>query len=46
MFYVFIAGGVATGAGEIKSSDERTTFGGFAGAQLDPCYHKVNLHDV
>jgi len=34
------AGGLATGASEIKSSDGRNIFGGLAGAWLDPCYHQ------
>ncbi|KAG5463566.1 MAG: hypothetical protein BJ554DRAFT_6435 [Olpidium bornovanus] len=33
------AGGVLTGAGEIKTGEERTEFGGLANAPLDPCYH-------
>jgi Zn-dependent M28 family amino/carboxypeptidase len=33
------AGGLAAGASSIKTTEERTTFGGFANAQKDPCYH-------
>jgi hypothetical protein len=43
-FYPFVlagipATGLATGAGGIKSEDERREHGGFALAQMDPCYH-------
>jgi hypothetical protein len=34
------AGGIATGAEVLKTMPERTTYGGFANAQLDPCYHQ------
>ncbi|KAJ2760502.1 hypothetical protein IWQ57_006290, partial [Coemansia nantahalensis] len=34
------AGGVLTGAGELKSSDERRDYGGLARAALDTCYHR------
>ncbi|KAJ2828141.1 hypothetical protein IWW50_001541 [Coemansia erecta] len=34
------AGGVLTGAGEIKSIDERREHGGLAHAALDTCYHR------
>jgi Zn-dependent M28 family amino/carboxypeptidase len=34
------AGGLATGAGSLKTAAERTTFGGFANAAYDPCYHQ------
>ena len=30
---------MATGASGIKTDGERETFGGFANAQYDPCYH-------
>jgi len=33
------AGGLASGAEEIKTQEERITFGGLANAELDPCYH-------
>ena len=33
-------GGLLTGAGGIKSAEERTVFGGFANAPYDPCYHQ------
>jgi hypothetical protein len=33
------ATGLATGAGGIKTEEERDEHGGFALAQLDPCYH-------
>lgn len=33
------AGGLATGAEEIKSIEQRAIFGGVANAQLDTCYH-------
>ena len=33
------AGGIATGAEVLKTMPERTVYGGFANAQLDPCYH-------
>lgn len=31
--------GVLTGAGSIKTSNERAIYGGFANAAYDPCYH-------
>ncbi len=31
--------GVLTGAGEIKTVAQRATYGGFANAPTDPCYH-------
>ncbi|PVU90513.1 hypothetical protein BB561_004855 [Smittium simulii] len=34
------AGGLLTGASEIKTEQERLEFGGMANAALDPCYHK------
>jgi len=34
------AGGLAAGAGSIKSEDERVTYGGFANTPYDPCYHQ------
>jgi Zn-dependent M28 family amino/carboxypeptidase len=34
------AGGLATGAGSLKTAAERTTYGGLAGAAYDPCYHQ------
>ncbi|KAF9962567.1 Leucyl aminopeptidase yscIV [Modicella reniformis] len=34
------SGGLLTGAGERKTTEQRTRFGGFADAPLDPCYHK------
>ena len=33
------AGGLFTGAEEIKTAEEAAIWGGTAGAQLDPCYH-------
>lgn len=33
------AGGILTGAGGIKSAEQRTKFGGMANAANDPCYH-------
>jgi hypothetical protein len=33
------AGGLATGAGALKTMAQRATFGGLAQAQMDPCYH-------
>jgi len=43
-FVPFIEGGIpscglATGAGSIKSAEERTKYGGLANAAYDPCYH-------
>lgn len=35
------AGGLATGAGSLKSPAERTKYGGLANAALDPCYHQA-----
>ena len=37
-----IAGGLATGADETKTEEERRRFGGVANAILDPCYHQVS----
>ncbi|KAJ2890485.1 hypothetical protein IWW38_004104 [Coemansia aciculifera] len=34
------AGGVLTGAGELKSIAERSKHGGLANAALDTCYHR------
>jgi len=34
------AGGLATGAEEIKTMATRDTFGGVCNTQLDPCYHQ------
>ncbi|KAF9940619.1 Leucyl aminopeptidase yscIV [Mortierella alpina] len=34
------SGGLLTGAGERKTMEQRTLFGGFANAPLDPCYHQ------
>ena len=34
------AGGLMTGASRKKSMEQRKRFGGFANAQLDPCYHQ------
>jgi len=33
------AGALATGASQLKSIAQRTTYGGLANAALDPCYH-------
>lgn len=44
-YYPFIlytniaAGGLATGASQIKTMEQRSQFGGFADVQLDTCYH-------
>ncbi|KAJ1924901.1 hypothetical protein IWQ60_004908 [Tieghemiomyces parasiticus] len=35
------AGGILTGAGEIKTPDQRARFGGLANTPLDPCYHQA-----
>jgi hypothetical protein len=35
------AGGLATGAGGLKSMEQRTTYGGLANAAMDPCYHQA-----
>jgi len=34
------AGGLATGAGGIKTDAQRAQFGGLANAAMDPCYHQ------
>ncbi|KAG0211481.1 Leucyl aminopeptidase yscIV [Mortierella sp. GBA30] len=34
------SGGLLTGAGERKTMEQRSRFGGFANAPLDPCYHQ------
>jgi len=33
------AGGLATGAGALKTMTQRTLYGGLAQTQMDPCYH-------
>jgi len=44
-YYPFIlytniaSGGLATGASQIKTMEQRSVFGGIANAQLDTCYH-------
>jgi Zn-dependent M28 family amino/carboxypeptidase len=35
------AGGLFTGAEDLKTEQEAATFGGVAGAALDPCYHQA-----
>lgn len=40
----FLAGGLATGADETKSDEDRKEYGGLANAILDPCYHQVCVH--
>lgn len=45
-YYPFImagipAGGLATGAGALKTVAERTKYGGLANAAYDPCYHQA-----
>lgn len=45
-YYPFIrahipAGSIATGAGSIKSPEQRNHYGGLANVPLDPCYHKA-----
>ena len=39
-----LAGGLFTGADVTKNNEQRSTYGGLAGAILDPCYHKVLLY--
>jgi Zn-dependent M28 family amino/carboxypeptidase len=39
IFYGIPAGGLFTGAEEIKTPEEAAIWGGTAGEQLDPCYH-------
>ncbi|PHH85026.1 hypothetical protein CDD83_1025 [Cordyceps sp. RAO-2017] len=34
------AGGIATGAEEVKTDEEQRMFGGRVGVSLDPCYHQ------
>jgi len=34
------AGGLATGASEVKSDNDRVVYGGLGGATMDPCYHQ------
>lgn len=43
LYSTFIAGGLATGADETKTAEERITYGGLANAILDPCYHQARL---
>ena len=38
---IFVAGALATGAGSLKTVEERELFGGFPNAALDTCYHQV-----
>jgi len=33
--------GLAAGAGEVKTAEDRSLFGGLANAPLDPCYHQA-----
>jgi len=40
---VLVAGGLATGADEVKTEEDRRRFGGVANAILDPCYHQVGI---
>lgn len=40
------AGGLATGADESKTAEERTVYGGLANAILDPCYHQANWYNI
>ena len=40
-----LAGGLFTGAAVKKTMTQRKAYGGFANAQLDPCYHQVS-YDV
>eukprot|EP01121_Diplochlamys_sp_Union-15-3_P015521 TRINITY_DN5151_c0_g1_i2.p1 TRINITY_DN5151_c0_g1~~TRINITY_DN5151_c0_g1_i2.p1 ORF type:complete len:493 (-),score=68.30 TRINITY_DN5151_c0_g1_i2:23-1501(-) len=42
------AGGLAAGAGGIKTEEQRKLYGGLADAWLDPCYHKPcdNLDNI
>jgi Zn-dependent M28 family amino/carboxypeptidase len=35
------AGGLFTGAEEIKTAEQQAIWGGTAGAQFDPCYHQA-----
>jgi Zn-dependent M28 family amino/carboxypeptidase len=35
------AGGLFTGAEEIKTAEQQSIWGGTAGAQFDPCYHQA-----
>ena len=35
------AGGIFTGAEQIKTAQEAALFGGTAGVALDPCYHQA-----
>ncbi len=41
---IIIAGGLATGAETPKTEEQRISFGGFANASLDPCYHRVSTN--
>ena len=41
---VVLAGGLATGADEVKSDKQRMIFGGLANTILDPCYHQVSYY--
>jgi aminopeptidase Y len=41
IFYGIPAGGLFTGAEEVKTEEEAAIWGGTAGAQLDPCYHEA-----
>ena len=35
------AGGVFTGAEDVKTAEEQALYGGTAGEPLDPCYHQA-----
>ena len=37
----FLAGGLFTGAEDLKTAEQLEDYGGLENAPLDPCYHKV-----
>lgn len=41
-----LAGGLFTGAEQLKTQQQFEDFGGIINAPLDPCYHKVSTHPL
>ena len=38
-----LAGGLFTGAEELKTAEQQENYGGLENAPLDPCYHRVGV---
>lgn len=41
-----LAGGLFTGAEQLKTQQQFEDFGGIINAPLDPCYHQVSTHPL